>query len=85
MQADLIKIYTIGHGRHSFADFLNLLQKYEIEFLCDVRSIARSRWTQFNGAILSEELRKRIFTRKEYILGWIKSHKYYLHHFVTIP
>ena len=51
-------VYTIGHGRHSFADFLNLLQKYEIEFLCDVRSVARSRWVQFNGAILSEELRK---------------------------
>ncbi len=58
MQTDLITIYTIGHGRHSFADFLNLLEKYEIEFLCDVRSAARSRWVQFNGAILSEELRK---------------------------
>jgi hypothetical protein len=58
MQNDLITVYTIGHGRHSFADFLNLLQKYEIEFLCDVRSIARSRWSHFNGGILSEELRK---------------------------
>jgi uncharacterized protein (DUF488 family) len=58
MEGNLITIYTIGHGRHSFADFLNLLQKYEIEFLCDVRSVARSRWPQFNGAILSEELRK---------------------------
>jgi uncharacterized protein (DUF488 family) len=35
-----------------------LLQKYKIEFLCDVRSAARSRWAQFNGVILSEELRK---------------------------
>jgi hypothetical protein len=58
MQNDLIRVYTIGHGRHSFADFLNLLQKYGIEFLCDVRSVARSRWVQFNGAILSGELRK---------------------------
>ena len=58
MQTDTITVYTIGHGRHSFADFLNLLQKYEINFLCDVRSIARSRWAQFNGPILSEELRK---------------------------
>lgn len=54
----IITVYTIGHGRHSFADFLNLLQKYNIEFLCDVRSIARSRWPQFNGPILSEELRR---------------------------
>lgn len=58
MEGNLITVYTIGHGRHPFTDFLNLLQKYEIEFLCDVRSAARSRWPQFNGAILSEELRK---------------------------
>ena len=58
MERNLITVYTIGHGRHSFADFLTLLQKYGIDFLCDVRSAARSRWVQFNGAILSEELRK---------------------------
>ncbi|MDQ3799949.1 MAG: DUF488 domain-containing protein [Acidobacteriota bacterium] len=58
MERNLITVYTIGHGRHSFADFLALLRKYEIEFLCDVRSVARSRWAQFNGPILSEELRK---------------------------
>lgn len=51
-------VYTIGHGRHAWADFLNLLQKHEIEFLCDVRSAARSRWVQFNGAVLSENLRE---------------------------
>lgn len=51
-----ITVYTIGHGRHSWLDFLSLLQKYEIQFLCDVRSIARSRWVQFNGAVLSENL-----------------------------
>ena len=56
MAGNLITIYTIGHGRHSFADFLNLLQKYEIEFLCDVRSVARSRWPQFNGLVLQANL-----------------------------
>ena len=50
------KIYTIGHGRHAFADFLALLQKYNIKFLCDVRSVARSRWPQFNGLVLAELL-----------------------------
>ena len=50
-------IYTVGHGRHAFKDFLELLQKYEIEFLCDVRSVARSRWPQFNGLVLAELLR----------------------------
>lgn len=52
----MIEIYTIGHGRHAWTDFLALLQKYEIAFLCDVRSAARSRWVQFNGAVLSANL-----------------------------
>ena len=51
-------IFTIGHGRHAFADFLELLQKYNIKFLCDVRSVARSRWPQFNGHVLAELLRE---------------------------
>lgn len=58
MQDNQITVYTIGHGRHSFARFLELLQKFEIEFVCDVRSAARSRWVQFNGAVLSAELRR---------------------------
>ena len=57
MNPDSTTIYTIGHGRHAWTDFLALLQKYEIAFLCDVRSVARSRWVQFNGAVLAENLR----------------------------
>ena len=57
MKNDLLTVYSIGHGRHSFAYFQSLLERYQIEFLCDVRSIARSRWPQFNGQVLSEELR----------------------------
>lgn len=49
-------IYTIGHGRHDWKYFLSLLQKYEIEFLCDVRNFARSRWVQFNGKVLEANL-----------------------------
>ncbi len=49
-------IFTIGHGRHAFADFLALLNRYDIKFLCDVRSVARSRWPQFNGGVLRELL-----------------------------
>jgi uncharacterized protein (DUF488 family) len=52
----MITVYSIGHGRHAWQDFLALLQKYEIAFLCDVRSVARSRWVQFNGAVLSANL-----------------------------
>lgn len=54
----MITVYTIGHGRHAWTDFLALLQKYDIKFLCDVRSAARSRWVQFNGAILAANLRE---------------------------
>ncbi len=55
--SSLPAIYSIGHGRHPFADFLELLQKYDIEIVCDVRSVARSRWPQFNGLVLAELLR----------------------------
>jgi len=49
-------IYTIGHGRHAFNYFLELLRQNEVQFLCDVRSVARSRWPQFNGGVLRELL-----------------------------
>jgi len=58
MKTALITVYSIGHGRHAWADFLALLRKYEIKFLCDVRSAARSRWVQFNGTVLSANLRE---------------------------
>jgi len=51
-------IYTIGHGRHEFRYFLELLRQHEIEFVCDVRAFARSRWPQYNGAVLAELLRE---------------------------
>ncbi|HEX8845270.1 MAG TPA: DUF488 domain-containing protein [Pyrinomonadaceae bacterium] len=51
-------IYTIGHGRHPFDYFLELLRRHEIAFVCDVRSIARSRWPQYNGRVLAELLRE---------------------------
>jgi uncharacterized protein (DUF488 family) len=54
----MMTIYTIGHGRHPFKYFLELLKQHEIEFLCDVRSVARSRWPQFNGLVLAELLRE---------------------------
>ena len=50
-------IYTIGHGRHPFAYFLELLKMHKIEFVCDVRAFARSRWPQFNGLVLRELLK----------------------------
>jgi uncharacterized protein (DUF488 family) len=49
-------LHTIGHGRHPFDYFLELLRKYDIEFVCDVRAFARSRWPQFNWLVLAELL-----------------------------
>lgn len=51
-----ITVYTIGHGRHSWQEFLALLRRFDIKFLCDVRSVARSRWVQFNGKVLEANL-----------------------------
>lgn len=51
-------IYTIGHGRHPWQEFLALLQRYDVKFLCDVRNFARSRWVQFNGEVLEANLIK---------------------------
>lgn len=56
MKQDAHVIYTIGHGRHPLPYFLELLKRYEIAFLCDVRSVPRSRWPQFNGPALSTSL-----------------------------
>jgi uncharacterized protein (DUF488 family) len=55
----MLPVYTIGHGRHSFADFLALLREYGVELLCDVRSAARSRWPQFNGRVLAAALKEQ--------------------------
>ncbi len=56
MKNDSTTIYTIGHGRQAWADFLALLRTHEIEFVCDVRNFARSRWPQYNGAVLAANL-----------------------------
>jgi ATP-dependent DNA helicase RecQ len=50
-------VYTIGHGRHPFDYFLELLRRHQINFVCDVRSAARSRWPPYNGAALGDGLR----------------------------
>lgn len=49
-------IYTIGHGRHAFDYFLDLLRQFGIEFVCDVRTNPRSRWPQYNRLVLAELL-----------------------------
>src|ERR1044072_1695906 len=58
MSPDKIAIYTIGHGRHPFDYFLDLLKRHKIAVVCDVRSSPRSRWPQYNRGALAEALRQ---------------------------
>jgi len=57
-QQSTLTIHTIGHGRHSFEVFLGLLEEHNIKLVCDVRSVARSRWAHFNGRPLALALGK---------------------------
>lgn len=53
-------IYTIGHSTHSIEHFTELLTKYEIAAIADVRSAPYSRRSpQFNREALKEHLGKR--------------------------
>jgi len=52
-----IPIYTIGYGNRSIEEFVELLQRYEIKFLADVRSQPHSR---FNPEFSQEALEKRL-------------------------
>ena len=50
-------IYTIGHSSKSIADFVELLRVGKVQFVVDIRSIARSRTNpQYNLDILPKAL-----------------------------
>lgn len=50
-------IYTIGHSNHEIKTFLELLEKYNIEVVADIRSTPYSRYSpQFNKDILENAL-----------------------------
>jgi uncharacterized protein (DUF488 family) len=52
-----IPLYTIGHGRRPFEEFLRLLQEHGIEYLVDVRSHPQSRFNpQYNLKALDAAL-----------------------------
>lgn len=50
-------IFTIGHSVHTPGDFLALLQRHNIDVLCDVRSHPYSRNPQFNRESLARDLK----------------------------
>lgn len=50
-------IYTIGHSNHLIGRFIQLLQKYNIEVLVDIRSNPYSKHSpQFNSRNIREEI-----------------------------
>jgi uncharacterized protein (DUF488 family) len=52
-------IYSIGHGRKKLDEFIELLKKYKIDFLFDVRSSPMSKYNfQFNKTWLEHDLPK---------------------------
>src|SRR6266496_2363217 len=55
-----IPVYTIGYGGRSIEQFIELLNRYEIEFLIDVRSQPYSRFhQQFSKESLENTLKQR--------------------------
>jgi uncharacterized protein (DUF488 family) len=53
------KVFTIGHSNHKIEDFINLLQKFDINCLIDVRSAPYSRIApQYNKPVLSPTLKR---------------------------
>ena len=54
---NIIPIYTIGYGSRSMAEFIEVLQQYEIAYLIDVRSIPHSGYKpEFSKKPLANEL-----------------------------
>ena len=54
------KIFTIGHSNHSIEAFLDLMVRYEINCIADVRSIPYSKYTpQFNSKELKDVLKEQ--------------------------
>jgi uncharacterized protein (DUF488 family) len=49
-------LFTIGHSNISWEQFLFLLKEHGITTLADVRRLPRSRWPQFNQAVMARRL-----------------------------
>jgi len=52
-----MRLYTIGHSNHSIQSFIDLLEKYQVTHLVDVRSAPYSKYViQFNKESLDHAL-----------------------------
>ncbi|MCE4625392.1 MAG: DUF488 family protein [Desulfurococcales archaeon] len=56
-------VYTIGHSNRSLEEFLDIIKKYRIEVVVDVRRWPKSRkYPRFNRQTLEEELERHGIT-----------------------
>ena len=53
----MVEILTIGHSNAAIEDVLVLLEEHQVELVADVRSVPRSRFSQFNALALDRALR----------------------------
>jgi uncharacterized protein (DUF488 family) len=70
LEADMMKLFTIGHSNHTIESFISLLHKFEITALADVRSHPYSRYLpHFNQRELKANLKSNgidyVFLGKE--------------------
>lgn len=55
----MINIYTIGHSNYSIEGFVNMLRKYEIDVVVDIRGTPYSKYnTQYNKEALCNSLKE---------------------------
>lgn len=53
------KIYTVGYGNRKFDDFVELLKRFGIELIIDIRRFPTSKWPEF----VKENLHRALSTR----------------------
>lgn len=54
-----MRIYTIGYGNRKFEEFIELLRRFKIRLVVDVRSFPRSKWPEFERESLQDSLPSR--------------------------
>ena len=58
-----IEIYTLGHSNYPFDKFIEILKKYDINCVVDIRSTPYSKYnTQYNKEFLHETLKNLGYT-----------------------
>lgn len=58
-----IEIYTLGHSNYPFDKFINILKKYNINCVVDIRAIPYSKYnTQYNKEFFQANLKKLGYT-----------------------